>query len=547
MKLPRFALLLGLALIALCIAIAIGFCQRQPSQATRPEPLPQDPFIQVYTNHNPAKGADYPESYRKITRAGDDLEKILVEAINSARSQVDVAVQELRLPNVARALAARHAAGVKVRAILENIYSRPWSEFTAAEIDRLAREERDRYHEFLALADRDRDGKLAPAEINQGDALVILRNAGVPTIDDTADGSKGTGLMHHKFAIIDGTTAVISSANFTTSDVHGDFRSPESRGNANNLLVVRDPTLANFFTEEFNLMWGDGPGGKPDSKFGVKKPYRPAKQLSIGESTVTLQFSPTSPSQPWSLSSNGLIGKILDRATQSVNLALFVFSEQPLADLLEVRHQQGVTIKALIDPSFAFRNYSEGLDLLGVALSDRCKYEVDNRPWKTPIATVGVPQLSPGDKLHHKFGVVDRTTVITGSHNWSAAANQTNDETLLVIENSIVAAHFEREFERLYANAVLGVPVAVQQKIEAQQRTCPQITAPTNTPTAAIVNLNTATQAELETLPGFGPKLAQRTIEARQQKPFTSLDDLDQRVPGIGPSLRRKLEGRVTW
>lgn len=547
MKPHRLALFFSLVCAALLVAIAVGFCQRQPMQATRPDPLPQDPFVRVYANHNPAKAADYTEPYRNITREGDDLEKIIVDTIGSARSTVDVAVQELRLPKIAQAIAAKHKAGVKARVVIENTYSRPWSDLATAEIAGMDERERDRYNDFLALGDRDRDGKLTAEEINQGDALVILRNAGVPVIDDTADGSKGTGLMHHKFVIIDGKTAIVTSANFTPSDIHGDFASPDSRGNANNLLLIQDATFASLFAEEFNLLWGDGPGGQPDSLFGVKKPYRPAKQLQIGQSTVTLQFSPTSASQPWSLSSNGLIGKILDRATQSVNLALFVFSEQPLANLLEIRHQQGVDVKALIDPGFAFRSYSEGLDLLGVALSDRCKYEVDNRPWKTPLTTVGVPQLPQGDKLHHKFGVVDGTTVITGSHNWSAAANHTNDETLLVVENPVVAAHFEREFERLYRTAVLGVPVAVQQKIEEQRQTCPQISVPTQSPTLQVINLNRATQAELETLPGVGPKLAQRIIAARQQQPFTSLDDFDRRVPGVGPSLRGKLEGRVTW
>ncbi|MDY7013879.1 MAG: DUF655 domain-containing protein [Cyanobacteriota bacterium] len=527
--------------------LPLGCGQRQTPPTARPDPLPQDPLIRVYTNQNPAKGANYTEPYRKITREGDDLEQIIVEAIASAQSTVDVAVQELRLPNIAEAIAERHRAGVKVRVVLENTYNHPWSDLRQAESGGESPWEPDRYAEFLALADRDGDGQLTPEEKKQGDAIAILRDAGVPLLDDTADGSKGTGLMHHKFIAIDGTTVVTGSANFTPSGIHGDFDTPESRGNANHLLVIEDRTLARLFVEEFNLLWGDGPGGKPDSQFGVQKPVRRAQRLQIGQSAVTVQFSPLSQTQPWSLSSNGLIGSWLDRAARSVHLALFVFSEQPLANILETRHQQGVEIKALIDPSFAFRSYSEGLDLLGVALSDRCKYEVDNRPWQQPIATVGVPQLPPGDKLHHKFGAIDGTIAITGSHNWSAAANHTNDETLLVIENPIVAAHFEREFERLYEKAVLGLPVTVQQKIEAQQRDCPQISAPTRSPSSAIVNLNTATQAELEALPGIGPQLAQRIIAARQQRPFTSLDDFDERVSGVGPSLRRKLEGRVTW
>jgi len=74
--------------------------------------------------------------------------------------------------------------------------------------------------------------------------------------------------------------------------------------------------------------------------------------------------------------------------------------------------------------------------------------------------------------LHHKFAVIDGKIVITGSHNWSAAANYNNDETLLVIQQEQVAAHFSREFERLYGKAVLGVPVRVQEKMKEQEQKC---------------------------------------------------------------------------
>ncbi|MFN3265991.1 MAG: helix-hairpin-helix domain-containing protein [Deinococcales bacterium] len=70
----------------------------------------------------------------------------------------------------------------------------------------------------------------------------------------------------------------------------------------------------------------------------------------------------------------------------------------------------------------------------------------------------------------------------------------------------------------------------------------------TNSPSAALpggerINLNTATQAQLETLPGVGPKMAARIIAAR---PLKSIKDLDA-VSGIGPSMLRKLEPLVRF
>jgi len=219
-------------------------------------------------------------------------------------------------------------------------------------------------------------------------------------------------------------------------------------------------------------MWGDGLGGKLDSKFGVKNPFRPVQKVRVGNAIVAVQFSPVTASLPWLQSPNGLIDQTLASAKKSVNLALFVFSAQQLANTFEAKSQQGVGIRALVDSSFVYRPYSEAMDMMGGSLLQDCKLEAENRPWGKPLTAVGMPKLPAGARLHHKFGVVDGTTVITGSHNWSEAANRANDETLLVVESPTVAAHFEREFDRLYQGAILGIPHRIKQKIDSRKSAC---------------------------------------------------------------------------
>ena len=63
---------------------------------------------------------------------------------------------------------------------------------------------------------------------------------------------------------------------------------------------------------------------------------------------------------------------------------------------------------------------------------------------------------------------------------------------------------------------------------------------------ARRVDVNTATVAELERLPGIGPGLAERIAEDRAAHgPFHSMEDLE-RVPGIGPKIAALLTDYLT-
>jgi phosphatidylserine/phosphatidylglycerophosphate/cardiolipin synthase-like enzyme len=426
--------------------------------SARERELPQDKAIEVYFNQRETGKRTYKDPYRQISRPGDNLEAVIIDRIKLAKTSIDLAVLEFNLPEIALALVAKKKQGVKVRIILDNNYSHSLSQLSKQKIAKLDSYGRASYQNWFSLVDIDGNGELSPTEIAKRDALTILNNAGIPILDDRADGSKGSGLMHHKFMIIDRKLVVTGSANFTLSDIHGDFTNLDTRGNVNHLLTIDNSDLARAFLAEFDYMWGDGIDGAKDSKFGLAKSWRSPQEISSKDTKITLQFAPTSASLAEKYSTNTLIGKTLERADESISLALFVFSEQKLANILQRKYLGGVNIEGFFDRSFAFRYYSEVLDMLGVAVKNRCKYEVGNSPWSKSLNTVGVPDLPRGDKLHHKFALIDQKIVITGSHNWSPSANERNDETLLIIANTTVAQHFARELLRLKQQTNFGLP-----------------------------------------------------------------------------------------
>ncbi len=427
--------------------------------------IPQAFAIESFFNHNAR--SQYKEPYRNLTRQGDNLEAVIIREINKAQKTIYIAVQEFRLPLIAQALVAKMKAGVDVRVVVEHDYNfdvlhqKPAGEGESEESDN---------RNLRGFIDINGDGKLDANELNTRDAIYILTRGKIPVIDDTVSTAptSGSGLMHHKFMVVDGKSVVVTTANFTMSCIHGDYNSPETRGNPNSMVVVSSVSMANIFTEEFMMMWGNGKNGN----FGQNKTYRGPKTVTVDGTKITIQFSPTSKTLPFEQSTNGLIASYMKKAKRSFKAALFVFSEQLLVDALEARHDAGVEVGVIIESRFAYRDYSELLDMLGLEmLGVNCKPEPGNKPWKNPIREGGMANLG-GDKLHHKYAVIDGKYTLVGSHNWSDSANNTNDETFLVIENTSISDSYTQEYERLKSNATLGVTSKAELDIQNRKDNC---------------------------------------------------------------------------
>ena len=94
----------------------------------------------------------------------------------------------------------------------------------------------------------------------------------------------------------------------------------------------------------------------------------------------------------------------------------------------------------------------------------------------------------------------------------------------------------------LTALVLAGIAVAVSAKAAPAR----QAASPREKPPISVVNINTATSTELQTLPGIGPSTATRILDYRQKNGgFKKVEDL-MNVRGIGEKTFLKLKPLIT-
>ncbi|XP_077019471.1 mitochondrial cardiolipin hydrolase [Tamandua tetradactyla] len=117
-------------------------------------------------------------------------------------------------------------------------------------------------------------------------------------------------------------------------------------------------------------------------------------------------------------------------ARASLELCLFAFSSPQLGRAVQLLHQRGVRVRVITDCDYMALNGSQ----IGL------------------LRKAGIPVRHDQDLgyMHHKFAVVDRTTLITGSLNWTTQAIQNNRENVLILDDADCVRLFLEEFERIW-------------------------------------------------------------------------------------------------
>lgn len=131
--------------------------------------------------------------------------------------------------------------------------------------------------------------------------------------------------------------------------------------------------------------------------------------------------------------------KRIEAARKSIDVAMYAFTSRELAWALVRAKDRGVRVRVFLDGDFIQNEYSKGRFL-------------DNRGVKVRVDMSHLTRS--GDfrgLMHNKFAVVDSRTVITGSYNWTASAQERNEENLLIFPQSPrLAEIYSGEFQKLW-------------------------------------------------------------------------------------------------
>lgn len=238
--------------------------------------------------------------------------------------------------------------------------------------------------------------------------IELLRNVGIRVIMDDR-----SGLMHNKFAIIDGNIVWTGSYNVTDN---GAYR------NNNNAIEIHSTELAVIFLDEFMEMFQYG-------IFGNRKGCRVFSKLKerhyvkIGDVGISAYFSPED-------NIERIIIDCIKKARSSIHFMAFSFTSDEIGEEVIRSYRSGVRVYGIFEKRGANSMYSEYV-----------KMKIEGIPVKL-------------DKnyhiMHHKVIVIDKGIVVTGSYNFSKNANLNNDENILIVESKEVSKKYLNEFYALY-------------------------------------------------------------------------------------------------
>ena len=266
---------------------------------------------------------------------------------------------------------------------------------------------------LVAARKRGVDVKLVTDKQTARKKKSIMKHSADSGIEVITNAGRRGGLMHNKFAVIDGMYVWTGSFNPTDND---------SSRNDNNAILIHSPSLADIYENEFMEMFRDRifgnrkePGPFPD--------LRNRYYIKIEDTDINAYFSPEN-------NVERIILQRLRKAKISIYFMAFSFTSAGIGEMMIQKAKEGVQVHGIFE-----RRGTKG------AHSQYTKMKLEG---------LAVKLDHNRNLMHHKIIIIDGARVIMGSYNFSRNADRSNDENILIIDNKNIAAEYLSEFKRLW-------------------------------------------------------------------------------------------------
>ena len=160
---------------------------------------------------------------------------------------------------------------------------------------------------------------------------------------------------------------------------------------------------------------------------------------------LALAFSPCTTSLPPSPASisvcftpgqdcDDMLIQALNAAQTSVYMAAYTLTSAPIADALIAARQRGATVEVVLDRAQwrARRAQGHRLRKHGIGVRYDCEHQI----------------------MHNKYVIIDLQTTVTGSYNFTEAAQRRNGENLICVRNQYIAQKYADNWEWHWSHSV---------------------------------------------------------------------------------------------
>lgn len=326
-----------------------------------------------------SRGYDWTGLPAYIFTDQEALAKPIVDAIGRAQKTLDVALYNLQIDATVEAMVKAKQRGVRVRVLFDAAHVYPQA----------------------------------------GKQIQDVINSGIET--RAMNGRGGTGAMHCKYALLDGTLLQTGSANWSGFAESFSYE---------NIMFVSDPDILAGYGKDFEWMWAQAkPAGQPGAAAARPTPPPTDPTLNVnfnGTALPDYSFSPRGGTE-------ANIVKAVDAARSSVDLAMFTFTSQPIMDAMKRAAGRGVKVRLML---FSGQKFPFFKDAKTARIELRMK---DGRKEQ--------------GQMHNKFAVLDRKLLINGSFNWTQTAEDANTENTIFTMQPAYVGPYQAQFENLYQTA----------------------------------------------------------------------------------------------